>query len=177
VLICLICAVVLYFSGDKVSLNPFKFSPGDGFDHWFDVYRYAFWIFEISWMLLIFNLLPIFPLDGGSMLQEILWPKFGYYKSMLFACNTGMIGAVVCAAAALASRRIDLAVLAVFGFMYCRRMREQTLAAGPYGMEAEPDYAASIYASDKPRRKHLNARSIKRAGSLRLLLIRRPWSG
>ena len=49
--------------------------------------------FCVSYALLLFNLLPIFPLDGGQMLQSILWMKFGYYRATNFATITGMIGA------------------------------------------------------------------------------------
>lgn len=39
--------------------------------------------------LLVFNLLPIYPLDGGRMLQEILWFFIGFPRSLITA---GMIG-------------------------------------------------------------------------------------
>jgi len=45
----------------------------------------------INELLLIFNLLPIFPMDGGRLLQNILWPTVGYRESLRF---TGMIGTV-----------------------------------------------------------------------------------
>ncbi len=45
----------------------------------------------INKMLLILNLLPIFPMDGGRLLQHILWPLAGYRNSQMI---TGMIGTV-----------------------------------------------------------------------------------
>ena len=44
--------------------------------------------------LFLFNMLPVYPLDGGQMLQAILWPHMGYYRSMNFACVTGMAGGI-----------------------------------------------------------------------------------
>jgi len=163
VLICVICGSILWATSGWLPWNPFRFMPIGDFRSWADVYRYAFWIYQISWSMLMFNLLPIFPLDGGQMLQAILWPKFGYYKSMLFACVTGMVGAVVGGMIALATFNIGLAILALCGFMACKNLRDQVLAAGPYGFENEVDYSASLYANDKPRRRRLIGRSIKRA--------------
>jgi len=169
VLICIVCGSFLWWTSGWLPWNPFRIRPLESFNSWIDIWRYAYWIYLISWSLLLFNLLPIFPLDGGQMLQAALWPKFGYYKSMLFACVTGMIGAVICGAVALASFRLNLAILALCGFMYCRGLRYQVLANGPYAYEDETNYNASIYGSDKPRRKKLNSRTIKKAQKLEQL--------
>src|SRR4051812_45456856 len=58
---------------------------------------YAWWIFYISYYLLLFNLLPIFPLDGGQLVQSLLWRWVGHYRSMMIACNTGLIGSFILA--------------------------------------------------------------------------------
>ncbi len=48
--------------------------------------------------LLAFNLLPIYPLDGGRMLQEILWKVVGYPKSLEYSgilgtiCGVALVG-------------------------------------------------------------------------------------
>jgi stage IV sporulation protein FB len=143
VLICIVCGALLWITTGRLPKNPFIFEPFGAFNSWFNVYRYAWWIFQISWMLLIFNLLPIFPLDGGQMLQSLLWPKFGYYKSMMFACITGMVGAVIGAMIALASRQIWLAVLAVMGFVTCMNMRRALVEMGPEEYEDSIDYSAA----------------------------------
>lgn len=163
VVICALCAVIMYVSGDGVNWNPFRFSPPGYFQGWFDLYRYTYWIFAVSWFLLLFNMLPIFPFDGGQMLQAALWPKFGYYRSMMFACITGMIGAVALAMLGLASGNFLLVFIAISGFITCYQMRQQLLAAGPYGFANEPDYSSSLYDSEKVIRRKLGKRSIKRA--------------
>jgi stage IV sporulation protein FB len=63
---------------------------------------YAPWVlwtarlFWLSWMLLLFNLLPAFPLDGGRILQCILWGRSGDYRSATqVACWSGLVTSLV----------------------------------------------------------------------------------
>jgi len=162
VVICLICGAILYALSGWVPWNPFGFTkPIRNFEGWLDVWRYSYWIYQISFTLLIFNLLPIFPLDGGQMLQSILWPKFGYYKSMNFACVTGMIGAVLGGMVALATFNFMLALLAYFGFMTCLSLRRQLLAAGPWGVEEDLAYQ-SAYESQSRSNSNASRRAHKK---------------
>ena len=49
-------------------------------------------LFWVSWLLLLFNLIPAFPLDGGRILQCILWGRSGDYRSATqVACWSGLI--------------------------------------------------------------------------------------
>lgn len=80
---------------------------------------YIWWIYITSWTLLFFNLLPIFPLDGGQMLQALLWRKLGYFQSMSLACNVGMAGAVLMGLWGLTGGSFWLLFLAFAGFMTC----------------------------------------------------------
>jgi hypothetical protein len=127
------------------------------------IYGYVLWAYQMSMMLLLFNLLPIFPLDGGQLLQSILWVPLGYYRSMMIMCIVGMIGSVLLGMLSLATMNLWLLLIWVSCFMSCYQMRLQLKQAGPYGFANEPDYSSSLYDSENTIRRKLNKRSIKRA--------------
>ena len=119
---------------------------------------YLWWIFIVSYGILLFNLWPIFPLDGGQMLQSLLWVKFGYYKATLFATRTGMVGAGIFGVLGMMWGQIFIVFLAIWGFMTCLNMYRQLQANGPWGYQDEPDYNHAI-----PTRRKLNTKALKRA--------------
>lgn len=117
---------------------------------------YLGWIYSASWMLLVFNLLPIFPMDGGRILQAILWPLVGYHKSMNFACLIGMIGAAIMGAfglATFAAGGLLLVFIAASGFLTCYQMRLALQASSPEEWDHGPDYASSLRDPPQRRRK------------------------
>ena len=52
----------------------------------------AFTIFVINLVLLAFNIIPVYPLDGGQIVQSILWFFLGYARSLYVAAILGFIG-------------------------------------------------------------------------------------
>lgn len=51
----------------------------------------------IEWInlaLLIFNILPIYPMDGGQIFQSLLWFFIGHAKSVIVAASLGIVVAV-----------------------------------------------------------------------------------
>jgi Zn-dependent protease len=46
----------------------------------------------INLFLLAFNVLPIYPMDGGQMLQALLWFKLGFGKALQIASAIGLAG-------------------------------------------------------------------------------------
>jgi Zn-dependent protease len=55
-------------------------------------WRYFFYqIYWINTLLLLFNLLPAYPLDGGQILRGLLWLKLGPVKSIEIAAWIGLV--------------------------------------------------------------------------------------
>jgi Zn-dependent protease len=57
-----------------------------------DAYNFSNNIWLINVGLLIFNMLPIYPLDGGQILRSLLWFVLGRATSLLVASIVGFIG-------------------------------------------------------------------------------------
>jgi Zn-dependent protease len=78
-------------------------------------------LYLVNWcslVLLAFNLVPVFPLDGGRILQAVLWRRLGYAASMRLSVRIGYVGAI---ALGLLGVFIHWAVIAVacFGGIVC----------------------------------------------------------
>jgi len=82
-----------------------------------DFIRYLYMVAFINGGLLAFNMLPIYPLDGGQILRALLWFVVGRAKSLYAASVIGVIGAAVVIVLALIWQDVRLIVLAAFGGM------------------------------------------------------------
>ena len=164
VVLCVLTGGFLWFFYHGLPWNPLLFLPlGRGFS-WFDPVHYAFYIFEISYMLLVFNLLPVYPLDGGQMLQSLLWWKLGHYRATLIACAVGIVGSVLMIMVALPTHSLFLGLIGVSCLMTCIMQRRVTLAMGPEEYADDTDYSAAYEpATPKRKRPRVSQRAIKKA--------------
>lgn len=65
-------------------------------------------------LLLVFNLMPVYPLDGGQILQALLWFVIGRVRSLQIVSVIGFIGAVGLILFALNEGSWWMGVIAVF---------------------------------------------------------------
>jgi Zn-dependent protease len=74
-------------------------------------------IFYINAIMLAFNLLPIYPLDGGQILQSLLWFLVGRARSLLIATVLGFIGVAALAYYAINRFGFSLWTAVMLGFI------------------------------------------------------------
>ena len=73
----------------------------------------------INAVLLIFNLLPVYPLDGGQILRSLLWYPLGKARSLQVATVIGFLGGAALVGLAVWDRSFWFVVLAAFLLMNC----------------------------------------------------------
>jgi Zn-dependent protease len=142
--------------------------------HWMDVtqadaiYQAPRWIFyvemfyNVNLMLLAFNLLPIFPLDGGQMLRSILWPSMGLNQATVLSCQIGIVGAIGLGILGVTNGfNLILVAIAVMAGMTCF----QHLQAARYG---------ALYQDDAYTTAALQSQADSKPLLERLFKIRRP---
>lgn len=76
-------------------------------------------VFRINLYLLIFNILPIYPLDGGQILRSLLWFPFGRARSLLIASVLGFVGVAGFVLLALWEQSIWLGLIAAYAGLNC----------------------------------------------------------
>ena len=76
-------------------------------------------LWYINFGLLIFNLLPIYPLDGGQILRSLLWFPLGRARSLMAATIVGFIGVLGLVFLAAYIHSGWFAILSVFILMNC----------------------------------------------------------
>jgi Zn-dependent protease len=162
VLLCMFCTIVLVAWTGRLGAVPWNpLHPMWPVDLSFiptTVQLRVIRLFGLSYFILLINLLPIFPFDGGRIVQAWLWPRKGYQRSMEIATGTGMVGAILVGLCGLFMEQSWLLLMiAVFGYMTCwqnrRMLREQgEIDGGEFGYDFSQGYTSLNPEELRPRK-------------------------
>jgi stage IV sporulation protein FB len=164
VILCVLSAWAIFaMTHVQAPYNPLHPIPPSSLTWHMPVF-YCWWVFSISYILLLFNLLPIFPLDGGRMVQTVLWKLTDYHRSMLTSTYVGMGGSAALAIFGL--WRLDLGLIILAGLLFYACYQEQLIlretdANEPWQID-QPDFAASLQ-NPPTRRRRVSKRALNRA--------------
>lgn len=113
--------------------------------------------FYLSWVLLLFNLIPAYPLDGGRMLQSLVWARRDYERGIRVASCSGFVFGALFLLAAIAVNESLLLALSMFMFLEAWRLRYlwESEERGPFGYDFSSGYSSLVAEEeeDRPRRK------------------------
>jgi hypothetical protein len=122
-------------------LNPF----GDAYELGKHLWWPLAFAFEVNLWLFCFNVfLPVYPLDGGRLLQCLLWMRLGYAKATWIAVNVGLIAAAAVGGISLYCRNLWMFFIMLFCFLECFKMRRQleaeAMQRGEFGLDFSEGY-------------------------------------
>jgi Zn-dependent protease len=84
-----------------------------------DFYHFAGAVLVVDGVLLVFNILPVYPLDGGQILRSLLWFMLGRGRSLAAATVIGFVGIAGFVCYALWTRSTWLLVMAGYMLINC----------------------------------------------------------
>jgi stage IV sporulation protein FB len=135
------------------------------------VEHYPLWVlwtarlFWLSWVLFLFNLIPAFPLDGGRLLQSLLWGRTGdFRRATLTAIYTGFTVGLAFILISFWLTDPLLLGMAIFIWVFCRQQYialEMSETESVFGYDFSQGYT-SLEKDEPPQPKRKKPGFIKR---------------
>ena len=132
----------------------------------------AFWL---SWILFWFNMLPAYPLDGGQIMQGLIWARSDYRQGTMVAAYSGYVVGVLFLIAGIAANEALLLGLGIFVMLASwRKLNSPEAEDGPFGYDFSAGYTSlekddedDRRAARRPKRENvvkrwLRARAIRK---------------
>ncbi|MBA4119114.1 MAG: hypothetical protein C0513_00160 [Isosphaera sp.] len=121
---------------------------------WYHAYRWGWWFYYMNGALLLFNvLLVMYPMDGGRIVQALLWRRVGYDRATYAVARVGVGMAALLGVYALLRGENVLFGIALMGGLTCwqelqrQRWIASQRAEEPWRQgqeeEEEPDLSAA----------------------------------
>ena len=135
-----------------ITANESKLAEASGFERALAP-GWAVWlnrVFWMSWILFLFNLIPAYPLDGGQMLQAVVWGRTDYRRGVTVACYTGFAVAVLFLVISMWQNEAAFGLLAMFMlYMSSTKLSQLDSEEGPFGYDFSAGYT-SLEKDDEP---------------------------
>ncbi|MGQ0626725.1 MAG: site-2 protease family protein [Phycisphaerales bacterium] len=111
---------------------------------------FIWWLHYANTGLLAFNvLLPMFPLDGGRIVQTLLWRKGTWRRSMTTASTLGLVCAIGVGVFGLLTAQGMLMGIALFAGLTCYQQK-LSLASSDPSLDEESPFAESLRWREQP---------------------------
>ncbi|MCU0702561.1 MAG: site-2 protease family protein [Fimbriiglobus sp.] len=125
---------------------------------------WAVWLNRLFWLnlvLTLLNFIPAYPLDGGQILQGLVWARTDYRQGTVVACISGFVCAMAMFVVSIAVIEPLVIALCFFVLFACWvKWRQLTEGVGEFGYDTERGYSGMD--DDEPP-----ARPAKRVGPLK----------
>ncbi len=171
VFLCLGSGVVIALAGYWPPMNPFNQLGGEVFSR--GINDWLFWVagtFAFNWLLLLFNVIPAFPMDGGRIFRCLLWNRIGFGRATLIAVQVAKVCAIAMGIIGFwqilgnTSKPEGLMLIGLAFFVYHVSQRErQMLEAGMlydesvFGYDFSQGYTSLAVSQPKPKARRLSA--------------------
>lgn len=146
-------------AGEHILFNPLQ--PGLVLGEVGGLAMMSLWYAHfMNLVLLAFNMLPMFPLDGGRVLHALIWRRTDERRGRDLAASIGLVAAIILAVVSLPTRETTILGVAIFACLVCwyERQRVRTEAEILYSSMAAPgdemrEYEAERRAAEKQRER------------------------
>lgn len=110
-------------------------------------------IFWLSWTLFLFNLIPAYPLDGGRLLQCVVWARTDHRRGVVVASYSGFVVSVLFLLISIITNEALFMGLALF-MLYSASMAlyQLELDDSPFGYDFSAGYTSLERDEETPKR-------------------------
>lgn len=113
---------------DAALFNPFNWTITDWQPHFAG--EVMFVLYKANLAVMLFNLIPAFPIDGGRILQGFLYPRYGLVQSVLVTTTISFVFVGVLILWGFFAQNLTLVLIAAFVALNAWQVRRQVQGYG-----------------------------------------------